>query len=114
MMVPILLRNLMQVQWGENRETKSKGKGEGIAKDGSSPYKKCQITQNKKKRLVWIIKVSIDVVKLWNELKNGSRSSNSLAKEHVNLVVQKIGIIRNHQQRVVQNCGVTKKEGNAH
>jgi len=50
---------------------------------------------------VWIIKVSIDVVKLWNELKNGSRSSNSLAKEHVNLVVQKIGIIRNHQQRVV-------------
>jgi len=45
--------------------------------------------------------VSIDVVKLWNELTNGSRISNSLAKEDVNLVVQKIGIIRNHQQRVI-------------
>jgi hypothetical protein len=45
--------------------------------------------------------VSIDVVKLWNELTNGSRSFNSLAKEDVNLVVQKIGIIRNHQQRVI-------------
>jgi hypothetical protein len=41
--------------------------------------------------LVTITKVSIDVVQLWNELKNGSRSSNSLAKAYVTLVVQKTG-----------------------
>jgi len=74
---------------GWNSEAKSKGKGKGIAKDGSSPYKKCQITQNKKTRSVRITKVSTDVAKLWNELTNGLRSSNSLVKEDVNLVLQK-------------------------
>jgi hypothetical protein len=34
--------------------------------------------------------VSTNVAKLWNELTNGSRNSNSLTKEDENLVVQKI------------------------
>ncbi len=63
----------------ENVETKSK-ENEGIAKDGSSPSKQCQKTQGKKKGLVTIAKVSTNAIKLWNELTNGSRSSNLLQK----------------------------------
>ncbi len=57
------------------------------------PFKQCQKTQGKKKRLVTIAKVSADVVELWNELTNGSGSSNFLAKANVALIVQKKGII---------------------
>jgi len=38
-----------------------------------------------------IVKVAANTVELWNELTNGSRSSNSLAKANVALVMQKIG-----------------------
>jgi hypothetical protein len=53
------------------------------------PFKQCQKTQGKKKGLVTIVKVSVDVVELWNELTNGSESSNSLTKANVAFIVQK-------------------------
>ncbi len=37
---------------GENKETHSKGKGDGIIKDGLNTFKQCQTTQGKKKGLV--------------------------------------------------------------
>jgi hypothetical protein len=58
------------------------------------PFKQCQKTQGKKKGLVTIVKVSVDVVELWNELTNGSESSNSLTKANVAFIVQKKGIIK--------------------
>jgi hypothetical protein len=76
----------------ENKETHSKGKGDGIAKDRLGTSKQCQTMQGKNKGLETLNnKVSTDVVELWNELTNGSRSSNSLAKVDVTLVVQNIG-----------------------
>jgi hypothetical protein len=51
------------------------------------------------KGLVTIAKVSIDAIELWNELTNGSRSSNSSPKVDVTLVVQKLGHKKNHRQK---------------
>jgi hypothetical protein len=73
---------------GENIETHSKGKGDGIAKDGLGTSKQCQTTQGKKKGLVTPNpKVLADVAKLWNELTNGLGSSNSTTKANVTLIV---------------------------
>ncbi len=77
---------------GENKETHSKGKGDGIAKDGLGTSKQCQTTQGKKKGLVTPnSKVLVDVAKLWNGLTNGSGSFNSPTKANVTLVVQNTG-----------------------
>ncbi len=72
---------------GENRERHSKGKGDGIAKNELATFEQCQTTQGKKKGLVTLnLKVSTDVVELWNELTNGLGSFNSPAIANVTLV----------------------------